>query len=422
MATALTETTTAPPLTRREVTVPRRKLSRAIALASCGMPKITNIPVLRSLRATANGTFALEGTDLDTFSRVEMPYEGSPQRMLLPEPARLRVAIDAAGHEQVALSHEGDRLDLTCGALEAHLATLSVDDFPTPDHPAAELFAVDLGAAALQQLARLVPAISSEETRYYLNGICVHKVGDWTWQFAATDGHRLHIVDIPLPGAVGDLPQDVILPRRFVTLALQHFRKAAGPVRLTFGPRALSNEAPPTLDLPISAMRIALAADLDGLRFTLASKLIDGTYPDYPRVIPPAPDRRARVDRAELVQAIHALSAFSSGKWAALKLAFAPGEVIVSRSDATMGEAAMRVPAQHDLEPGLHSGFNGNYLCDALAALKGGEVTFHFTRSEFITGEDKPRSAYKVGGNSGPVLITDPEDTDFRIVLMPLRL
>ncbi len=260
----------------------------------------------------------------------------------------------------------------------------------------------------LAQIARIVPAISTEETRYYLNGINVRKLADWTYRFAATDGHRLMMVDVPLPDAEGELPESFILPRRFVTIALSSFAKVEEGRAWRVGYSAPSNEAPKTLEPERRGLpRVSLAGEASGLRLELGSKLIDGTYPDYQRIIPGELRHVVRCDAAALAKAVHSLQPLAREKTRAVKLTFGERRLRLRLYSPDIGESTFEVPAEYQMPEDASIGLNARYLLDILSSLKGQEV-------EIACG------GYAVGAE--PLVITDPADTAFKAVLMPMRV
>jgi len=181
---------------------------------------------------------------------------------------------------------------------------------------------------------------------------------------------------------------------------------------VTYGPAALRNTDEPGL-APSTAgsPRIAMAAEMaDGSFFTLAGKLIDGSYPDYSRVVPgqgnvAAPEHRVTVQRANMVHALHALTPFASEMTRSIKLRFAPGEIILELKNLYIGTGAYPIPATHGIgTDALSIAFNGRYLMDMLKAFHGEDLQIGLTNE------------------ASPALFIDPADTAFCGVLMPIRI
>lgn len=388
------------------VTVDPALFRQALSLAASAIDARSNIPVLHTLRCRANGALQMESTDLDASCRVELPYIGSDGEFVLPVPRLVNQSIAKAGGETVDLRDLGDRkLSIKSGAFAAQLRA----DFSSEDHPGAELvhfpeWQATLGSGELRQLARILRAVSTEETRYYLNGVCITKVADWTWRFAATDGHQLMMIDIPLPDAEGDIPSGTILPRRWLHLAMQAFARTREPIRLIWGRAARRNSEGPDLPLEPAGARIQLSGKLGGLECVYASKAIDGTYPDYSRVVPTASQHHFIVDRKALLRAIRTITPLNGGKIPALRLSFATAGTLSLQLDCLLiGKSEIELPIEGQMPKDYSIGFNGNYLLDMANAL---------------TGESM---AFALNSQSDPAMITDPADTLFRGVIMPMR-
>ncbi len=392
------------------MTADRRDFARALDLATSVADKRATIPILEVVNVVANGALRLEATDLDVYATVEIGYEGKPvPSFALRAPHRVAKALRLLGDDLVAIGAPDEkRVKITSGQLDSELGIHSSDEFPTMAPIAHEEFAVDLGAAELAAIARVIPAISTEKTRYYLNGICIDRLDDWTYRFVATDGHRLMIADVPLPGAVGAIPDRTIIPRRFVLTVLRHFAKTKDAVRLTYGRRLLENKPESGLAPAPGGMPLVRFEGVVGpARVALTGELIDGTYPDYTRVIPREFAHTIRASRAEMLKAIRGLISLADGRVRALKLVAVGGGVRLSLHSVDLGDASFVIAAEHGMEPETQiCGFNGQYLLDCLTSLNGDEVQFDLDAAH--TG--------------APTAIHDPADTTFRCVLMPMRV
>jgi DNA polymerase-3 subunit beta len=400
------------------ITADRRAFARALDLATSVAEKRSTAPILETVNVIANGALRFEATDLDTFAAVEIGYEGKAiTPFALRGPHKIAKAMRHLGGDSVTLGEPVDigtgsrsnlRARIASGQFDSTMAVLPSDDFPIMDSIGHEEFAVDLGAGELAAIARVFPAISTEDTRYYLNGVCVDRVADWTYRFVATDGHRLMIADVPLPGAEGVIPDRTIIPRQFMQTVMKHFAKSKDVVRLTYGRRLRDNK--PDSDLapePVGLPLVRVDGNVGPARLVLTGRLIDGTYPDYTRVIPKEFAHTLRASRAELLQAIRGLVLLADGKVRALKLEAVTGGLRLSLHSVDLGDASFVVPAEHRLPPEtLICGFNGQYLLDCLLSLRGEEVQFDLDAQHVYA----------------PAVIHDPADTAFRCVLMPMRV
>ena len=403
----------------QQITVDAAALRRGIELAGSLVQRHSRMPILGTVKVTANGAFVIESTDLDSGARVQLadgkygaPAKHTDLAFALPSPSHLRTAIGHSGAILVNIGRKDKetRVRFASGQLSADLATLPAEEFPTFDTIHYPKFAAMLGAHELRQIARVTSAISTQETRYYLNGVCVHKIGEWLWRFAATDGHRLMAIDLALPDMDGAIPDGTIIPSKWLRLALRHFAKTKTGALLTFGQTLVRNSGD-GVQLPIEqpgAPRIAIEGDLGDVNLSLTGKLIDGTFPDYNRVIPTGYSLIVRLQRADLTQAIRALSGLATEKTRAVKMTFETGSVAISLLSPDLGEGVFRVNAQHNMADGSSIGMNGRYVLENLAAFEGDEIELHF---------DEPARF-----GSAPILFRDPADTSFLAVLMPMRV
>lgn len=386
------------------ITVNSTDFQTAATFASAVVERRHCIPVFTMMKVVANGSLNIEATDLDTFVRAEIPYDGEEGEFLIPEPQKLMKAVKVSGAEEVSFSQVEKILNVEAGELKADLlASIPADDYPNAAPIAEELFTATVGADFFKTIDRVRPAISTEETHYYLNGVFVQKIGDWDYRLVATDGHRLFIATIPLPDADGDLPE-VIIPRRALEKAIKVFKNAPDGVKLAFGSTQKSNKSEATLAPEIGVSRAGFSGDVSGARLTLTTKLIHGTYPDYARVISSKVSFTIRMDKAALRKAIRSLTPLSTDKTRALRLTAEKGRVLVELHSPDIGKSKFPVAAEHKAPKGFEIGLNARYLLDAIGSLNGDEIEF---------GCDDAAS---------PIIITDPADTTFKIIQMPMRI
>ena len=226
-------------------------------------------------------------------------------------------------------------------------------------------------------------AISTEETRYYLNGIFLHAPEDApVLRGVATDGHRLAHVEVPLPSGAAGMP-GVIIPR-----------KAAIEVD------KLIESGDVTVDIALSNSKIRFAIR----DTTLTSKLIDGTFPDYQRVIPVGNDKQMEVDCKSFKAAVDRVATISSEKSRAVKLEVQKNAVMLSANNPEQGSGNDEVPATFNGIEVMEIGFNARYLLDITGQVEGINVTF-----DLFDG-------------ASPTIIRDPADPSALYVLMPMRV
>ncbi|MBB5714753.1 hypothetical protein [Sphingomonas aerophila] len=297
------------------------------------------------------------------------------------------------------------RVTLTSGDLDVTASKLPSDDFPMDQtRDLREQFTATLSGADVAAIARVADAMSSEMTRYYLNGVRLKSVDATTIQAQATDGHRLYLADITLPDAKGELGPNVIIPRKAVRLLVELARSVKDGVSLIIGSPAPTNEVTTTAPAPVNASRLRIALAERAAEVTLTATLIDGTYPDVARVIPKGGDKQALFKIAELRRAMSAVSGHSRTV-RATKLTFdAEGTVTVSAAYVDSGLAVkVKVACEHNA-PGFEIGYNGEYLASLLTSAQGEEILFTLTDP------------------SAPALVRNPADTAWSAVIMPMRV
>lgn len=389
-----------------------KDFTKAVAIVNAARDRRTTIPALEAVRVHANGRLELSTTNLDMSAHVALPCETSREAtFLLSDVDSLVSGINAAGGAKALFAETEGGFSVKAGQLARTTSNwLKVEDFPATDTGVDHQdFTATLSADALQQIERVAVAISREETRYYLHGIHMKRLADdpsgWTYRFAAADGHRLMVVDVPLPDAKGDLPAELIIPRHFLTALFQHFRRAEGPVTLKVGrPHPSNLPEQSTASERSTAPRMAVSAKLGTADVTFTGKMIDGTYPDYSRVIPNGGDRQALFSIAELRRAVLAVSA-GMNPAPAVSFEFRPDHVVIGLGYGVEGvSATYRLDCQHNMPDGFYCGFRGTYVLDQLAALRGTHMRLAIEDAD------------------GASLWQDVSDPAFIGVLMPMRV
>jgi DNA polymerase-3 subunit beta len=259
-------------------------------------------------------------------------------------------------------------------------------DADFPDLNAGNLpISFSLPAADLRRLIdRTQFAISTEETRYYLNGIFFHVHGEGDnarLRAVATDGHRLAKAEIDAPAGSQGMP-DIIVPR-----------KTVGEIQ------KLLDDPEKMVAVDLSDTKIRLTID----NITLTSKLIDGTFPDYERVIPKGNDKVMTVATSTFKAAVDRVSTISSDRGRAVKLSLSDDTMELAVNNPDSGSATDEIAVGYDSEP-LEIGFNSRYLLDIADQLSSDEAVF------------------RLADPGSPTLVQDKDDPDALYVLMPMRV
>ena len=370
-----------------KVTVERSALLKCLGHVHRVVERRNTIPILANVLIRGeNAKLAVKATDLDLEVIETIAAEvAGPGATTVPAHMIYDIVRKLPEGAQVVLDASGERGSLT---LRAGRAQFSLQTLPESDFP--DLAAGDMThrfAVSAKDLKRLIDktqfAISTEETRYYLNGIYLHGLDGKTatLRAVATDGHRLAQVDLPAPaGAVG-MP-GVIVPRKTVGEVQRLIEDA---------------EAEITVELSQTKIRFTLA------EVVLTSKLIDGTFPDYARVIPVGNDKELTVDKPDFEAAVDRVSTVSSERGRAVKLSLSAGKLVLSVTNPDSGSATEEIEVEYDAER-LDIGFNSRYLLDIAAQIEG-EV-----------------AVLKLADPGSPTLIQDRDAKDALYVLMPMRV
>ena len=369
------------------VTVERSHLLKSLGHVHRVVEKRNTIPILSNVLLRAEGArLLLKATDLDLEITETVPADiAQASATTVPAQILFDIVRKLPDGAEVALdTGDGAQLALRSGRSKFTLQVLPDSDFP--DLATGEFAArFTLTAGALKKLIeRTQFAISTEETRYYLNGIYLHVItaaGKPMLRAVATDGHRLAQAQIDAP-AGSESMAGVIVPR-----------KTVGEVqKLMEDP-----EAEVTVELSETKVRFTIGP------VVLTSKLIDGTFPDYGRVIPQGNDKILKVDRSEFAGAVDRVSTISSERGRAVKLALADGRMVLSVNNPDSGSAVEELGVDYPADA-IEIGFNSRYLLDVASQLETGTAEFRFA---------DPGS---------PTLIQDVGEANALYVLMPMRV
>jgi DNA polymerase-3 subunit beta len=368
----------------------RATLLKALAHIQSVVEKRNTIPILANVMITVrDGHLTLTATDME-IAVVEEVAASSSRNGACTAPAATLYEIVRKLPEgaEVELEHAGGEahLMLRSGKYHTSLVVLPTEDFPS-------MTAGTLPhrfTLSAQQLRGLIDrtrfAVSTEETRYYLNGIYLHATeseGAKVLRAVATDGHRLARVEEPLPEGAASVP-GVIVPRKTVNEV-----------------RKLLDEFTGDVDIALSDTRIQLKIGT----VTLTSKLIDGTFPEYERVIPRDNDKVLRVGKKDFADAVARVAAISSERSRPVKLSLARDLLVLSAASAEQGSAAEELDAdrvKYDASP-LEIGFQARYLND-------------------ITDQIADQVEFRFADGAAPTVVQDAADTSALYVLMPMRV
>jgi DNA polymerase-3 subunit beta len=376
-----------------KLTIERAALLKALGHVQSVVERRNTIPILSNVLLQTRGeALAFSATDLDmeitdeTEAQIEAPGQiTAPAHTLYEIVRKLPEGADVS----LSFTGEDPRLQVQAGRYKVNLPVLPAGDFPVMSSDGLSAPVTVATADLMRLIDKTRFAISTEETRYYLTGIYLHTVvedGRPLLRAVATDGHRLALADMAAPEGSAGTP-GVIVPRKTIQEA-----------------RRLMEDAGETVAMQISPQKVRF----DFGRAALTSKVIDGSFPDYTRVIPRENHRVMSVDNALFAAAVDRVATISSEKSRSVKLAAESGKVVLTVRNMETGQAVEELEIDYDGEP-FEIGFNARYLMDVTAQIGGENADFRFA--------DRAASATMLD----PVLVLDPTDAGVQYVLMPLR-
>ncbi|WP_419900845.1 DNA polymerase III subunit beta [Roseomonas sp. USHLN139] len=371
--------------------VDRAVLLKALAHVQSVVERRNTIPILANVMLAAQeGSLTLTATDMEIAIVEEVPgvTVSRPGRTTAPAATLYEIVRKLPDGAKVELDHAGGDapLALRAGRFATSLMVLPVEDFPSMTEGKLP-HSFELAPSLLRELVdRTKFAISTEETRYYLNGIYIHATevdGQKVLRAVATDGHRLARVEEPLPEGAAGMP-GVIVPRKTVNEI-----------------RKLAEESSDPIAVKLSDTKIRFAFG----SVQLTSKLIDGTFPEYDRVIPRGNDKILTVDKKAFAEAVARVAAISSERSRPVKLSLKQDSLTLTASSPDQGQA------EEELDGGAVSygstpieiGFQARYLAD-------------------ITDQIADKVEFRFADGSAPTVVVDAAKPEALYVLMPMRV
>ncbi|WP_288935608.1 DNA polymerase III subunit beta [uncultured Sphingomonas sp.] len=370
-------------MTPSTITFETDALAAAMREVRGAVQRRNTIPIVANvlIEADGAGVVRLTATDLDVMVTRRLAGASDREIAFTVDAHRLADVVGSfnAG-SQTSIKFDSGAATVSSGRARLRFATLPKTDFPIlSQRGISARFSLD--AKALTRALNVVRhAVSTEETRYYLNGVLLH-AADGMLRYAATDGHRLARYVDALPAGAEHMP-DTILRTRCIDLA-----------------RVAAEARDETIHVAIGDGKVAMTIG----DFAMVAKVADGTFPDYVRVIPTANDKSAVIDRDAFLEAISRVAIATSDKVRAVKITTGTNMLRATVTSPEHGEAADEVQCDYSGAP-LEIGFNSRYLRDALAAL------------------DVDHVDLALGDAAGPALITSPKASGVSLVLMPIRV
>ena len=368
--------------------IERGNLIKSLGHVQSVVEKRGTIAVLSNVKIDAKGdTVSLTATDMD-LAIVEKT------KAAVSKPGSITLAahtfydivrkLPEGAQVEITESEDGSKASIRSGQSRFSLACLPVEDFPVMAEGELSHNFTLKSAECLSLVDKPSFAVSTEETRYYLNGIYLHPAGTGearVLRSVATDGHRLARIEVALPAGAENMP-GVIVPRK----CIHELRK-------------LLEEGDGDVQVSLSDTKIRFVYN----NAVLVSKLIDGNFPDYERVIPVNNDKIMEVDCKAFRQAVDRVSVISTEKSRAVKFQIDAGKLTLSTSSTEHGTANEELDVTYSAGK-IEAGFNARYLLDMMAQIEG-------DTAQFILND-----------GASPAIVRDTADVAALYVIMPMRV
>ena len=363
-------------------TVSQEALLKPLQAVAGVVEKKQTMPVLSNvLMIVENGQLSLTGSDTELELLAKLPLVGESVDGEITVPARkLLDIVRALNHDKIDVQLDGDKMVIKAGRSRFSLATLPANDFPSIERSESD-FSIELKQTDLRSIIDSVSfAMAQQDVRQYLNGM-LFEVSDHLLRLVATDGHRLALSNVKV-----DIERDeafqAIVPRKAVAELSKLFAEPESTVMLSFSPHHIRAESQSLIFI---------------------SRLLDGRFPEYDRVLPKDGDKQIIADRETLKAGFNRASILCNEKFSGVRLDLKEDSLTIFANNQEQEEAEEQLPVEYQGER-LEIGFNVSYLLDVLNVLKNSNVEL------------------ALGGSNSSALIKDPDDDSACYVVMPIRL
>ena len=365
-----------------QFSISREALLKPLQLVSGVVERRQTLPVLSNVLMVLEGEeLALTGTDLEVELIGRVGVQSAKQGGEITVPARklLDICKSLADDADIDITLKDSKLLLKSGRSRFTLTTLPAAEFPRVEEEP-DTFSLAIQQSRLRELLDATSfAMAQQDVRYYLNGMLFEVAGDYL-RVVATDGHRLAMETIAMSNSINET-QQLILPRKGI-MELSRLLEEPGEIVLTFGQNHIRAKVP---------------------EYTFTSKLVDGKFPDYNRVLPKGGDRTMLGECQVLRQAFSRAAILSNEKYRGVRVMLGGNELKILANNPEQEEAEEVVQVDYDAEP-IEIGFNVSYLIDVLSTIASKNVK--------MTLSDPNSSA----------LLEAEEGSDALYVVMPMRL
>lgn len=369
-----------------EIKIAKSELMKGLSLVQGVVEKKTTMPILSNVLMEAKGkTLTIIATDLEVGVNCKLNADVLADGKVAVHARGLYDIVRELPEETVSLKTDDNfKVDVSCGRAQFKIVGLSPSEFPAlPKKGEGAAIKIE-GEVLSQMIEKTSFAMSSDETRYNLNGVYLEQTKEKDKEglrMVATDGHRLSIIDRQIKGK-WKLTKGVIIPKKGV-LELKKLIE--------------TTEAP--LDIWIDEKHAIISTE----DTTLIIRLIDGQFPPYKQVVPNQTKRAIGVERKMILQALKRVSVMSADRSRGVRFVFSPKNLEVSTSNPDFGEAKEELPVNYKGEK-FEIGFNARYFIDVLN----------------VIGDEQAQ--FQMGDDTTPCILKSEQDKDFVHIVMPMRL
>ena len=365
-----------------KILINKEELLEPLLAISGVVERRQTLPILSNiLIQVEEGIIRLTATDMEVESCFVFSHNSTEQgKTTVPARKFLDIIKALPEDSNVELNVEDEKIRILSGKSKFTLSTMPANDFPSLEN-LEEIVSLRIPEKTLKQLLENTQfAMAHQDVRYYLNGLLIELDGNQI-RAVATDGHRLALSETDFTTGLNELLQ-VIVPRKGV---------------LEIGRLLTDGEA--EVEVIISKNHLRLVTE----KQSLTTKLIDGKFPDYDRVVPQDSNKKVYAEREKLRSGMARTSILSNEKFRGVRMVLEEGKIIASANNPEQETAEEEIEVMYSGE-GMEIGFNVSYLLDVLNIIKSDQVVLELKDSD------------------SSCLITSPEDSNSRYVIMPMRL
>jgi DNA polymerase III subunit beta len=337
--------------------IERNPLLEALQQVQSVVEKRNTIQILGNILCSVKGQeLSLCATDLEVGIKVTLPIQASQDGKITLSAKHFLDIVKELPDKQLHVTRKDNNwVEIVCGKSKFNIVSLSADEYPALPSFEDKTYFDSRVEALVDMIDRTQFAVSTDATRYHLNGVYFEHLENSVMRMTATDGHRLSFVDHEVFLQMPELKRGIIIPKKGLT----EFRKLLGESGATVG---------------LSFERGYLFARFNGAYLFI--RLIDGEYPPYQQVVPKAVDRLLKVDRETFNSALKRVSLLAHEKSRGVKLALQTGTLVISSSNPDMGEAREELDVEYTGEA-MDIGFNSRYLLESLSVMNSEGLEFH---------------------------------------------